>query len=245
MSHFEGMPEGDLGKEIRNLRVSAGISQGELAQMAGTNQQTVQRLESGATTSSRATPKILEVLRHIQLRMGASEDDFTRAYLAEYDKNKIKKSIFNQKSSQIVQKKLFKEHDIYPSLDLEFPLYFSIEKEPGIISLDSGKSVNFALSNMLPSTGSSFAIYVPVSDMEPELEPGDILIVDRLSPPIPNVTCVFYQGTNTGSPATIKRLLISTKDEWHVKSWRPEREFSLLKSTWPLCTRVIGKFARR
>lgn len=52
----------DTGEKIRSKREKARLSQAELAKLAGTSQQTIDRLERGVTDYSRFLPKIFEVL---------------------------------------------------------------------------------------------------------------------------------------------------------------------------------------
>lgn len=51
-----------IGDRIRTEREAKGWTQTQLAEMAGTNQQTVDRLERGVTSRSKAYPKIMEAL---------------------------------------------------------------------------------------------------------------------------------------------------------------------------------------
>lgn len=52
----------EIGDKIKVRRELARLSQQELAEMAGTTQQTIDRLERGVTEHSRYLPKIFEVL---------------------------------------------------------------------------------------------------------------------------------------------------------------------------------------
>lgn len=51
-----------IGDRVRQKREQLGLTQTQLAERAGTSQQTVDRIESGTTKHSRALPSILEVL---------------------------------------------------------------------------------------------------------------------------------------------------------------------------------------
>ena len=51
-----------IGERIRRRREELGIKQEKLAELVGTNQQTISRIESGETTHSRYMPAILRAL---------------------------------------------------------------------------------------------------------------------------------------------------------------------------------------
>lgn len=230
--------EPDVGTQVRLLREAAGLSQGQLAEMAATNQQTVQRIEAGKTENSKATPKLLAVLKSIELRTEASHSDIIRAYMTQLDTQNIKKEIRRKQSS-------IEDGVERITLGNNYILNFSSEIEPGLILIRPDRQTNFKLPDLAPQPDRMIALYVPTSDMEPEYEPGDIIFADTMSPPIPNVSCIFHNNASESKIATIKRLVSSTKDDWHVKSWSPNKDITLSKSDWPVCVRIVGKFSRR
>jgi len=224
----------EIGLRIKELREAAGWSQEYLAQMVNTNQQTVQRIESGATAHSRATPKILQILRNAEIRRDHVGDDLSKLYVEMYEQNSI------QKTQRKSKNKLANNLDIKN----EFPLLISHEIEPGLIVIKDRPKAILSRQSFVYGSEAMYALYMPASDMAPEFEPGDTLIVDPLAPPIPNVSCVFREGSPGSGTAVVRRLILSEKEYWRLQSWSPSREIELPKASWPLCHRIIGKLSR-
>ena len=58
---------------------------------------------------------------------------------------------------------------------------------------------------------------------------------------------VFYAADPvTGNAlATIKSLRKATPDEWEVRQYNPDRDFTLPRASWSICHRVVGRYNRR
>lgn len=81
--------------------------------------------------------------------------------------------------------------------------------------------------------------------MQPEIEPGDTLIINPRMPALPGTTCVFYHEVDGEARATVKRLLRATGDNWSLRQWNPDKEFLLKRNEWRVVHRVLGKYYRQ
>jgi len=98
-----------------------------------------------------------------------------------------------------------------------------IERPPGTVGADA------------------FAISVVGESMEPRIQYGDVVYVDRATPRPGNLAVFVSENEETGERhALIKELLRPTRSHWLVRQLNPEKQFELDRVTWRTVFRVIG-----
>jgi transcriptional regulator with XRE-family HTH domain len=94
----------------------------------------------------------------------------------------------------------------------------------------------------------AYGLIVAGETMAPELEPGDIALVNPNLPPMTDATFVFYAVPRDELRATIRRLRRATSTTWHLRQWNPpdraKADFTLSRKEWPIAHRVVGKYSR-
>lgn len=246
-----------LGAQIRALREAAGLSQAELAKHARTNQQTVQRIESGQTMHSRALPRILRTLEYKEVSPGGPKF-FTHLFKRRPDSPAVipitlPESVRWQGKAGVLPARvpwLGKASPVVeaadpPGIDSQIPVFTAEQAVHGQISLRSDSLGFLNRPEFLYGSHLAYAFYTVGHQMVPEFEPGDLLLVDPGLPAIPNVSCVFCKNPGEDSTLLIRRLVSDTDAGWCVRQWNPLSECELRRSDWPACHRIIGKFSRR
>jgi transcriptional regulator with XRE-family HTH domain len=214
-----------LAENIRTRRAALKLSQVELAKKSGVSQQLINALEHGKISSTRFMPEIAAAL-------GCS--------VAELDPR--------LSLAATAQPAAFYNRHV---LGNELPVLAATEAEPGSMSIAiSAEPVDFIdRPSLLQNVRESYALYVVDELMVPELEPGDIVLVNPHQPPVANTTCILVREVDGNKVAKIRRLTGFTASEWRVTRWnRTEEqaaEDSLNRAIWQKCHRIVGRIYRR
>lgn len=205
-----------IGKAVREAREKAGISQARLGEMAGTTQQSVDRIESGETKHSRYLPSILSLL-------GITPAALDRS-------GKLQPMITNG--------------GLTGSKD--FPVFGAVEGGRGAIIVSKEPVEYVDRPAPLATVKDAYGVIVVEESMVPAFKPGDTALVHPHRPPRPEDDIVLYSNPDLGDgKAIIKTLVRSRADTWLLREYSPRRrEFELKKIEWPICHVVIGKFSR-
>ncbi|PVE25401.1 hypothetical protein DC522_05750 [Microvirga sp. KLBC 81] len=205
------------GNEIRQRREALGLTQEQLAQRAGTNQQTLHRIETGETKHSRAIPRILKALEDAgsptppAVQVANDPEIFARA----------------------------------TGIGGDVPVYAAAEGGPGEMVVEKSPIDYAPRPEPLQGVKDGYLVYISGESMSPEYRPGQRAIVHPKLPPTPDETHIFYTNNPADDRATIKHLVRVTPEAWHVEQWNPPKKFTLDRSEWPVAHRVVGKYARR
>jgi phage repressor protein C with HTH and peptisase S24 domain len=214
-----------VGQRIRSAREARGWSQEDLASRAGTNQQTVDRLERGVTHHSRYLPSIADALSLTLSDVG------------------IAASVRAEPITAI-------REPVLPLGPVDFPVHAAAQGGSRGELILSAEPVEWApRPGILQRVADSYGVIIHGESMVPEFEPGDIVFVHPHLPPLRDVPCLFYREKYGEAQGLIKRLVRFTEDTWHVRQWNPpkgeEATFTLSRREWPRCHRIVGKYGRR
>jgi DNA-binding XRE family transcriptional regulator len=244
----DAFPEPPItGDQVRTSRERLGWSQAQLAEKAGTNQQTIQRIEAGKTRHSRALQSILRVFmsHENELTLGPS-----------YRKPSV--AISEAEHTKDISSYIKDIRRGSASHDDGVSIFLTLWTETGKMQMVTRPIDVVPRSSRFFGSQKTFAIYVSDTVMSPEFQPGDYALVDPIAPPIPDVSCLFLSGPGQGwRPDTeewaelisdqalcIRRLMRATVEAWETEQWNPAETGSLSRTEWPVCLRIIGKISR-
>lgn len=130
----------------------------------------------------------------------------------------------------------------------DLPVYSAVEGGPGEMVV-STEPIDFVPRPwFLKNVKDGYAVVVTGESMIPVYEPGDLVIVNPRLQAIRGKNAIFVSGSHElgDFKATVKRLLRSAPDAWHVKQYNPPdgmtEEFALPKRQWPLALRIVGRY---
>lgn len=191
------VPNTTTGDTIRRAREALGWSQAKLAAAAGTTQQTVDRIERGLTTHSRAIPGI-----EAALKAGKPS--------AIQQMTKMRTMIAERRG----------DYSPIPTRDHNFPLFMLTGD--GAIELLYFSQLPIAWTD----TPASYALIVNGNNLLPVFAQGEILYVDYDQPPAASGFIVaFEEGLTRGSlpsedlpPVHVLRLLGENASHYHCET---------------------------
>lgn len=217
----ESRPD-NIADLIRARREAQGLTQSELAQKVGTNQQTIQKIEGNKIKRSGFYPQILTEL-------GLSLDLLVPA---PQTRHTVKKPTSTAPISQ------------------DLPVHGAAEGGKGALVVTVDPVEYVARPQPLLHVREGYGVIVVEDSMAPEFEPGDIALVHPHLPPVIGRTCVFYAQRQDGTvEALIKRLRRVTTESWHVRQFNPrdgdKSDFILKRAEWQTCHVTVGKYSGR
>lgn len=101
---------------------------------------------------------------------------------------------------------------------------------------------------ILESVKDAYGVYIVGESMVPAFEPGDMALVHPHLPPARDKNVVLYHVPPLGSneaEAIVKRLVRYNDQDWFLKQYNPEHEFTETRADWPYCHRIVGKYDAR
>ncbi|MFP5078625.1 helix-turn-helix domain-containing protein [Rhizobium sp. YIM 134829] len=223
------------GDEIRTAREKLGISQAELAARAGTNQQTIDRLERGLTRQSKFMPEIRaalnldpyvepeESLVRFSGKFGSNYG--VRAHVADEYRDEHKMPVFGMEMAEEGGQKawvLLQEPVTY------IPRAYPVEGQLG-----------------------AYGIVVPDERMSPVLKKGDIAVVNPDAAPEFGGEVFMLHGMTDGRTAGMLCTWIGFEDQEdgdkkerfrRVKFYNPHEAFLARFLTWPAMGSIVAKF---
>lgn len=217
-----------LKENLTKYRDAAGITQKELAQMAGCSQQVIADIESGRTLKPRN-------LTEIATALGVPVEQL------DPDRFKQRAPMGSAAPSQgaLLQKQI--------PLSLghkDLPIFAAAEGGNGAMIVTFEPIDYMRRPTPLEHIRDGYGVYIVGESMAPAYEPGDIALINPLLPPSPGRDAIFLNPSDHSHEALIKRLVRATSREWLVQQWNPKKEFSLSRSQWGQCHIVVGKYVR-
>lgn len=210
------------GSRIQQAREARGWSQAELAEKAGTNQQTVDRIESGITKHSRATPAILRALG-LELDQSDSGD------------------VKLEPARLISGEQLVGERDL--------PVYSSAEGGGGALILSTDPIEWVKRPAPLANVKGGYGIYIVGESMVPRFNPSEIALVHPHLPFRAGVDVVLYRGDVQDHHAIVKHLRGASSSVWKLRQWNPAEgesmDFELDRAEWTVCHVIVGSYTRK
>jgi phage repressor protein C with HTH and peptisase S24 domain len=202
------------------------MTQTELARQVGTNQQTIDKIESGIIKKSSFLPTILP-------KLGIPLD-----VLVNEESGRLHSG---QNTSTLIRNG--------PALG-ELPIHGAVEGGKGALIVSADPVEYMARPAPLLNVRDGYGVLIVEDSMAPEFEPGDVALVHPHLPPKAGETCVFYSEQEDGTTlAIIKRLRRTTPETWHVTQWNPgdeqPRDFTLKRSEWQTCHVTVGRYTKR
>lgn len=229
--------------EIRERREALGMSQARLAELAGTSQQTVDRIERGVTTASRFIPAIRRILN---LQVPPPESYEGRAVQNDIQTaDAMLDTIIDpveaaMRSSAAHSKQLRKQVE---GADFLMPVYS--------MGLSSGEQLLFedvARVVMRPepllSVKGGYGYFVFNDEMAPVYNIGDLLLVDPTLPPRPGDDVLIRSPRGEGFAVKIRTLAEIESGSLRVRTWAGAPPETLSAADWPTCHTIVGKYSR-
>ncbi len=209
------------GSRIRQAREALGLSQQQLAERAGTTQQTIMRIESGQTGHSRATPAVLRAL--------GLETDQT-----------------NTPDIKLEPAKLVSGEQLVGERDL--PVYSSAQGGDGALILSTDPIEWVKRPAPLANVKGGYGIYIIGDSMVPRFNPSEIALVHPHRPFKSGMDVVLYRGDVSEHHAIVKHLRRATQDKWLLTQWNPaegeSRDFELDRAEWTVCHVIVGSYTQ-
>jgi transcriptional regulator with XRE-family HTH domain len=227
--------DASVGERIKRLRELKGLSQAALAEMVGTSQQTIDRIERAETIRSSFVPEILAAL-------GVARDGRppTAEELAADLNAKVLADVLG-KVDQVNQELGPAPTYVAPN---EMPVQL-LEELRGFIMTDEPIQTIARPAPLLKVKG-AYAFIANTNLMLPALKRGELALVHPHLPPRLGDDVVLRQA---GSPNRVQLgTLLSdpgVDGDWHVAQWgQPEgaREMQFSREAFPRAHVIFGKF---
>lgn len=209
------------GEKIRLKREALGLTQTQLGDAVGTNQQTIEKIENGLIKRSSYLPAVAA-------RLGLHLDELDPSYRA----------VREATGSLVIP------GGHLMSAERDFRVYASAEGGPGEIIRSTDPIDWVPRPGPVMHVKDAYGLVVSGSSMEPEFRPGDTLIINPKLPIIGGESYVFYAEKDGEARASVKYLRRATTDSFRVSQWNPPRDFNLSRKEWSECHRVRGKYSR-
>lgn len=200
------------------------MTQGALAELAGTSQPQIRRLEAGERKLTK------EWAERLAPHLNCSAEDLMfgarRAALDSFPP------------------------EVTPGADLvgarDLPIYGSAMGGNGQLVVDTHPIEYVKRPSILEGVRDAYGIRIVGDSMEPAYWQGDLALVHPHLPPERDTDVILFDAPPDGqTEAAIKRLTGYSGTEWRLRQYNPPRDWTELRVDWPVCHRVVGKYARR
>ena len=229
------------GDEIRIAREAKGWSQAELAQKAGTTQQTVDRIERGVTEHSRSYPSLRVALelpplegynlekteRMLESLQRASEKSFEK-WEAERRHRPLSDFQPHNQSSEADFIPLFATSGLFEDYRLSQRPIDSIRRGYPVERVDG-----------------AFGVISTEDAMSPVIRPGDIAIINPNLPAIVGGEALLSNGDGDTWSGILRTLVGDDGENWILQTWTPKPvQLKIPKSHYKRVEMVVSKIAR-
>lgn len=211
-----------LKDNVKRLREKASLSQQELATAIGVRQNTIASIETGKTKRTKYLADIARALR-------VTVEDLD----PEVESNPSTRETLTTQQNLLVGER-------------NLPVYAAAEGGRGTLIVSSDPVDYVKRPEPLANVRDGYGILVVGDSMTPAYRPGDTILVHPHLPANPDTEVVLYGLDEDGDElVTIKYLVKYTSKDWHLRQYHPAKEFTLPRSQWTKCHRVVGKYNRR
>lgn len=205
-----------VGELIRAYRLLRNLSQTKLGALTGLTQASISNIETGGPNRRQTEhPRKMELI-FMKLRIPRREyQPFIVAGI---------------RLPSIAEK----------AAPQDFVVYYSK-------ALRGGLAINMELHekhprpSVLANVADSYGIIVSGTTMIPAYEPGHVIWVNPHLP-ASGGSDVLLRSAKDPNFALLRRLESETETEWHVLQYNPPLQSTLLKSDWPVCERIVGRY---
>lgn len=100
----------------------------------------------------------------------------------------------------------------------------------------------------LENVKDAYALYIVGDSMNPAFEQGDMALVHPHLPPARDKNVVLYHVppfTEAEAEAMVKRLVGFDDRDWNLRQHNPAMDFTVTRSDWRYCHRIVGKYEAR
>ncbi|MFG1465232.1 helix-turn-helix domain-containing protein [Xanthobacter sp. DSM 24535] len=217
-----------LKDRIKQARRARRWSQGKLGEAVGVSSQAVSQWESGASDVT------LSRLREIAAALGMPVEWFT---------NTTGEPVPDQRPQAFTPQFVAGSELVGPR---DFPVYAAAMGGTGhlIVTFEAIEVVK--RPSILEGVRGAYGMLVMGDSMFPAYRQGDMALVHPGLPPAREEDVILYDHAPDGQvEAILKNLLSWTEQDWLLRQWQPAKEWRVAKVDWPICHRVVGKYARR
>lgn len=126
----------------------------------------------------------------------------------------------------------------------DLPVFGASQTEQGGQLIVSDAAVDWvARPAMLQRVNDGYGLIIPDETMKPAHKSGSIALVNPHLPPRVDDSCVFRHRLADGtSVALIREYRGQTESVWKVRQYSPARDYTIKKSDWPACHRMVGSY---
>jgi phage repressor protein C with HTH and peptisase S24 domain len=130
---------------------------------------------------------------------------------------------------------------LYVNMDL--PVYGTAQGGEGSLVI-SDRPVDYVTRpSVLARVQDGYGMIVDGDSMYPALKAGWIALINPHLPPRSEDICIFRWHAQDGTVnAMVKEYRGQTETHWKVRQHNPARDFTLKKSQWQICHRVVGSY---
>ncbi|MDB5652938.1 MAG: helix-turn-helix family protein [Tardiphaga sp.] len=226
-----------LGTLIREKREEAGLSQADLATLAKSSQQTIDRIERGETKHSRAFPRLLAALK--------IESDTTFSELA-INEARLEEEVAAATSQRFPE---FVPSPGMGGLDQDEPGHlkvYSLDPYDGRRYLFVPSAVDYvSRPEPLRRVRRGYAMLVPDDTNYPTLRAGDTLLVNPHIPVRADNEAVLSQIVKEEKATySLIATIVAVDAETYTVRHGSGEPYSLRKADWDFANVVVGKFNR-
>lgn len=230
--------------EIRAQREKLGLSQARVAELAGTSQQTVDRIERGETQASRFIP---EIRRALGLQTIASDDEMRSAITRLQELHKT--PVGPRRRDVWTDEQQFRLAGNLGQADAtEFPPEHLPVYRVGLFDAEhsiGGEPVDFIRRpGPLMNVRDAYGVIVFSDEMAPLFRPGDVALVNPNIPPRRDNEVILRGKREWGEATVIRTLDGATPEAWLTLARDHHQIEELPRSEWPLCQVIVGKYSR-
>lgn len=88
-----------------------------------------------------------------------------------------------------------------------------------------------------------YGMIITGDSMSPKIDGGDTVLVNPHLPARSGDTCIFRCHDDDGTVhAIVKELRGEASDHWKVRQYNPKKDFTLKKSEWQVCHKIVGTY---
>ncbi|WP_316214159.1 helix-turn-helix transcriptional regulator [Bradyrhizobium sp. SZCCHNR2032] len=133
--------------------------------------------------------------------------------------------------------------ELYAGMDL--PVYGTAQAGDDGELVISDRPVDYvARPSVLLRVQDAYGTIVTGDSMFPAVKNGATALVNPHQPPRIEDICVFRSHADDGGVhILIKEYRGQTESHWKVRQYNPPKDFTLKKSEWQVCQRVVGNYA--
>lgn len=250
--------EKTFGQQVRERREELGLTQVQLAEIAHTTQQSIDRIERDAVERSRSAPAVALALGIPLPNLGI----VARGFAEEQSPYASNVRLTLQKRRDGAMETAFEpyenplERHVVQGAQLvggkDLPIYASVRggamDDSVLVSSDPIDYVK--RPEPLARAKNGYGLYVIGDSMEPAYRQGDLALIHPNIPPTAgNEVVVCSQDKDGEHYAVLKLLVKATPTHWHLKQYNPPPgepvEFTLERKEWPVCHVVVGNYRKR